>query len=97
MKKDFETYLSIIEDKLGITLTTFQALALYQTYNGMTPICINSPNGRMIMRQATEVLKEEMTRDIGELPLQLYKFDEYTGVELENNIELKEENNNENN
>ena len=77
MKKPFEDYLVFIENKLGIKLLCWQKMALRAIYDGYYPYISGVRCGKVIMKRAAEMLKEEMDRDNGILPW-LYKPDGYT-------------------
>ncbi len=78
MKKSFETYLSFIENELGVQLLCWQKTALRAIYDGYYPHISNIRNGKVMMYQATKLLSEEMNRDVGILPPRLYEIDGYT-------------------
>ena len=77
MKKPFEDYLSFIENELGIKLLCWQKMALRAIYDGYYPYISGVRGGKVIMKRAAEMLKEEMNRDTGNLPPRLYELDGY--------------------
>lgn len=91
MKKPFEQYVSFIEYTLGTQLLCWQKEVLRAIYNDYCPYVTGVRNGRMVMHQAVQLLKEEINRDIGCLPARLYKLDGYT-TEVVTYDELEKEN-----
>ena len=77
MKKPFETYLSFIENELGVKLLHWQKMALHAIYDGHYPYIYGVRGGKVIMERAAEMLDEEINRDIGNLPPRLYELDGY--------------------
>ena len=77
MKKPFETYLTFIENQLGVQLLYWQKMALHAIYNGHHPYISNVRHGKIIMCRAAQLLKEEMDQDVGILPPRLYELDGY--------------------
>jgi hypothetical protein len=78
MKKPFEDYLTFIENQLGVELLYWHKMVLKAVYDGCHPYVYGVRNGKMIMEKEAKLLKEEMDRDIGNLPPHLYKLDGYT-------------------
>ena len=76
--KPFETYLTFIENSLGIPLCGWQKTVLQAVYEGKHPIYATpGRGGKVAMLKAIEILTEEMARDRGELPSRLYELDGY--------------------
>ena len=78
MKKPFETYITFIENELGVKLLCWQKMALEAVYKGYHPYISGVRNGKVIMKRAAELLKEEIDRDIGTIPPRSYAPDGYT-------------------
>ncbi len=78
MTKPFETYLTFIENELGCKLLDWQKTVLREIYNGKYPIVQGRLGGKFVAYRAAEMLKEEMSRDNGNLPPRLYELDGYT-------------------
>lgn len=78
MKKPFETYLTFIENELGVSLMSWQISVLYQIYNGQCPMYVNTRGGKETLLRAVRILKEEINHDTGSLPPRLYELDGYT-------------------
>lgn len=78
MKKPFETYLAFIENELGVKFLHWQKMALEAIYKGYCPYISGVRGGKVIMERAAEMLKEEIDRDIGNLPHRLYNLDGYS-------------------
>lgn len=78
MKKPFEHYLAFIEDELGTPLLDWQKTVLHNEYEGRH-YCYHFGriSGKYVLYQATQMLKEEMNRDTGNLPPRLYEPDGY--------------------
>ena len=98
MKKPFETYLTFIENELGVKLLYWQEMVLRAIYDGKYPIVSCVRNGKTIIDKAAQRLKEEIDRDAGILPHRLYELDGYSTTVVtcdENwgeNIEWEKEN-----
>lgn len=78
MKKSFETYLTFIEHELSCKLLDWQKKVLHAIYEGYYPYVSGGRRGKMIVCRAAELLKEEINRDIGNLPPHLYELDGYS-------------------
>ena len=78
MKKPFEDYLAFIENELGCKLLDWQKKALRDIYNGRLPYVFGLRNGKYVMCQATQLLVEEIKRDMAWLPPRLYELDGYS-------------------
>ena len=98
MKKPFEDYLFFIENELGVKLLYWQEMVLHAIYDGKYPIVSCIRNGKTIIDKASQILKEEMDRDTGNLPPRLYELEGYSTTVVmcdENwgeNIEWEKEN-----
>ena len=78
MKKSFETYLTFIENELGVQLLCWQKMALRAIYDGHYPYISSVRGGKVIMERAAEMLAEEINRDTGIIPPRLYELEGYS-------------------
>lgn len=79
MKQPFENYLAFIEHELGTPLLDWQKTILRNEYEGKH-YCYNFGRitGKHVLYQAALMLKEEIARDSGCLPVRLHELDGYT-------------------
>jgi hypothetical protein len=63
MIKDFEEYLSFIENQLEVKLFDWQKVILYKLYNGEYPIVKGIRSGKFALYQAAQMLKEEIEKE----------------------------------
>lgn len=94
MKKPFETYLSFIENQLGVQLLCWQKMVLQAIYDGHYPYVSGVRCGKSTMIQAVDLLRDEIARDVGDLPSWQYELDGYTTniVTYDDDIKWKKEN-----
>ena len=78
MKKPFETYLTFIENELGVKLLYWQEMVLRAIYDGKYPIVSCVRNGKTIIDKAAKLLKEEIDIDTNKLPPRIYELDGYS-------------------
>lgn len=77
-KRAFEEYIDMIELQLDIRLLDWQKIILQEVYDGKHMMCTGIRNGKTVLGQAVQMLNEEMNRDAGNLPKNLYELDGYT-------------------
>ena len=63
MMKDFEEYLSFIENQLEVKLFDWQKVILRKLYNGEYPIVQGIRSGKFVLYQAAQMLKEELEKE----------------------------------
>lgn len=77
MNKPFETYLSFVENELGVKLLCWQKMVLRSIYDGHCPYISGMRGGKDIMYRSARLFKEEIERDTGRLPPRIYELDSY--------------------
>ena len=77
MKKPFETYLTFIENQLGVQLLCWQKMVLQSIYDGYHPYVSGVRSGKAIMCRAAELLREKMIQETKTLKPRPYRPDGY--------------------